>query len=431
VTLTGRTALLAALGTLVVATVAPSVWGVLAVSLVLAAAVALDVVLAGSIRELRTGRDGASRVRLGEQAVVRLQLTNAGSRPLRGLARDAWPPSAGAAPTRWSVRIPPGERRILETTLHPTRRGDRMAQHVTVRSVGPLGLAGRQRTAEVPWRVRVLPPFASRRHLPSRLARLRDLDGRQALMVRGAGTEFDSLRSYVAGDDVRSIDWRATARGGGVVVRTWRPERDRHVLVVLDLGRTSATRVGDAPRLDASLDAALLLSALAVRAGDRVDLLAVDRAVRADVRGAAPSEVLPSFVDAMATLEPALVETDYRRLVAEVTRRAGRQSLIVLLSGLEAAPVVEGLAPVLGPLLRRHTVLVGAVADPSVAELAAGREDSAAVYAAAAAEQALAERAQVAGLLRRRGVHVVDEAPEHLPPAVADAYLNLKAAGLL
>jgi len=431
VALTGRTALLAALGTLVVATVAPSVWGVLAVSLVLAAAVALDLVLAASIRELRTARDGATRVRLGERAVVRLQLTNAGSRPLRGLVRDAWPPSAGAAPTRWTVRIPPGERRILETALHPTRRGDRPAQRVTVRSVGPLGLAGRQRTAEVPWRVRVLPPFASRRHLPSRLARLRDLDGRQALMVRGAGTEFDSLRSYVAGDDVRSIDWRATARGGGVVVRTWRPERDRHVLVVLDLGRTSATRVGDAPRLDASLDAALLLSALAVRAGDRVDLLAVDRTVRADVRGAAPSEVLPSFVDAIATLEPALVETDYRRLVAEVTRRAGRQSLIVLLTGLEAAPVVEGLAPVLGPLLRRHTVLVGAVADPSVAELAAGREDSAAVYAAAAAEQALAERAQVAGLLRRRGVHVVDEAPERLPPAVADAYLSLKAAGLL
>ena len=429
--LTGRTALLAALGTLVVATVAPSVWGVLAVSLVLAVAAALDVALAASIRELRTGRDGATRVRLGEQAVVRLQLTNAGSRPLRGLVRDAWPPSAGAAPTRWTVRIPPGERRILETTLHPNRRGDRMAQRVTLRSVGPLGLAGRQRNAEVPWRVRVLPPFASRRHLPSRLARLRDLDGRQALMVRGAGTEFDSLRSYVAGDDVRSIDWRATARGGGVVVRTWRPERDRHVLVVLDLGRTSATRVGEAPRLDASLDAALLLSALAVRAGDRVDLLAVDRSVRADVRGAAPSEVLPSFVDAMATLEPALVETDYRRLVAEVTRRAGRQSLIVLLTGLEAAPVVEGLTPVLGPLLRRHTVLVGAVADPSVAELAAGREDSAAVYAAAAAEQALAERAQVAGLLRRRGVHVVDEAPEQLPPAVADAYLNLKAAGLL
>ena len=92
---------------------------------------------------------------------------------------------------------------------------------------------------------------------------------------------------------------------------------------------------------------------------------------------------------------------------------------------------MEGLIPVLGPLLRRHTVLVAAVADPSVATMERTRDDSAAVYSAAAAEQALAERDQVAGLLRRRGVHVVDEPPERLPPTLADAYLDLKAAGLL
>jgi uncharacterized protein (DUF58 family) len=429
--LTGRTALLAGLAALVVATVAPSVWGVVAVEAVLALLVGVDVALAGSPRALRLSRDGDTRVRLGERALVRLVVTNTGKRSVHGLLRDAWPPSAGAVPVRWRIHIPPGERRVFEVTLTPTRRGDRSAAEVTVRSIGPLGLAGRQRGLQAPWTVRALPPFASRRHLPSRLARLRDLDGRQALLVRGAGTEFDSLRAYVAGDDVRSIDWRATARAGGVVVRTWRPERDRHVLLVLDVGRTAATRVGDAPRLDASLDAALLLGALAVRAGDRVDLLAIDRTVRADVRRSTPTELLPAFVNAMATLEPALVETDYRRLVSEATARAGRSSLVVLLTGLEAASVAEGLIPVLGPLLRRHTVLVAAVADPSVATMARTRDDSAAVYSAAAAEQALAERDQVAGLLRRRGVHVVDEPPERLPPALADAYLDLKAAGLL
>ena len=121
-------------------------------------------------------------------------------------------------------------------------------------------------------------------------------------MVRGQGTEFDSLREYVVGDDVRSIDWRATARRNDVVVRTWRPERDRRVLIVLDTGRTSAgsrrlarTPAGPDrrpgwPRLDWSMDAALLLAALASRAGDRVDFLAYDRAVRAWLPGApAPS----------------------------------------------------------------------------------------------------------------------------------------------
>ena len=108
--------------------------------------------------------------------------------------------------------LPDGESRRLVTPLRPTRRGDRLADRVTVRSFGPIGLAARQRSLSVPGRLRVLPEFASRRHLPSRLARLRELDGRTSVNVRGQGTEFDSLREYVVGDDVRSIDWRATAR---------------------------------------------------------------------------------------------------------------------------------------------------------------------------------------------------------------------------
>ena len=134
------------------------------------------------------------------------------------------------------------------------------ADRVTVRTTGPLGLAGRQGGLEVPGSVRVLPAFPSIRHLPSRLARLQELDGRAAVRVRGQGTEFDSLREYVLGDDVRSVDWRASARTRSVVVRTWQPERDRRVVLVLDTGRTSAGRVDDAPRLDSAMDAALLLA---------------------------------------------------------------------------------------------------------------------------------------------------------------------------
>ena len=98
------------------------------------------------------------------------------------------------------------------TTLRPTRRGDRRTERVTVRSLGPLGLAARQASPTVPGAVRVLPAFDARRHLPGKLARLRELDGRSSVRVRGQGTEFDALRDYVDGDDVRSIDWRATAR---------------------------------------------------------------------------------------------------------------------------------------------------------------------------------------------------------------------------
>lgn len=428
--LTGRAVLLAALGVLPVL-VAPSGWTVLAVALLLLVTAVVDVVLAPPVSSLRLERSGDTACRLGESAQVRLAVTNRAARPARGLLRDAWVPSAGATPRVHRLDVPPGERRVLTTTLLPTRRGDRTPDRVTVRLVGPLGVAARQGRHEVPWRLRVQPPFTSRKFLPERLSRLRQLDGAVALRTRGQGTEFDALRDYVPGDDVRSIDWRATARSPEIVVRTWRPERDRSVLLVLDTSRTSAGRVGDVPRLDAALDAALLLTALAGRAGDRVDLLAFDREPRAAVEAVGREDVLPRVVDAMAGLEPALVEADGRRLVAEILRRTRRRSLVVLFTTLDAAPLEEGLLPVLGSLTSRHVVLLAAVGDPRVEQMASARGTVAAVYDAAAAERARADRRRMTTVLRRRGVEVVDAPPETFAAVVSDGYLALKAAGRL
>ncbi|WMX46733.1 DUF58 domain-containing protein [Streptomyces roseicoloratus] len=429
--LTGRTALLAAIGSLPVGILAPSWTGMLAVNAPLTLAILCDYAMAAPVRTLQFTRSGDTSVRLGDGAEVQLTVTNPSRRRLRARLRDAWPPSSAQNPGHERLTVPAGERRRITTTLRPTRRGDRRAERVTVRSYGPLGLAARQGDHRVPWTVRVLPPFTSRKHLPSRLARLRELDGRTSVLTRGEGTEFDSLREYVPGDDTRSIDWRATARQTTVAVRTWRPERDRHILVVLDTGRTSAGRVGDVPRLDAAMDAALLLTALASRAGDRVDLLAHDRRLRAQVQGRSAGDVLPAVVDALAGLEPELVETDARGLAATALARAPRRSLIVLLTSLDAAPVEEGLLPVLPQLTQRHTVVVASPSDPYVAEMAGRRGTIENVYEAAAATQARNQRARTAEQLQRHGVTVVDATPDELAPALADAYLTLKAAGKL
>ncbi len=219
--------------------------------------------------------------------------------------------------------IPAGQHQHIATRLEPVRRGDQRATVVTARST--LGLAGRQGSQSVPGQLRVLPPFLSRKHLPSRLARLREIDGLLPTLVRGQGTEFDSLREYVVGDDVRSIDWRATARRADVVVRT-------------------------------------------------------DRVGRAGVFGASRTELLAQLVDAMAPLQPTLVETDWRAMVSAIALRARRRSLVVLLTDLNAAALDEGLLPVLPQLSAKHHLLVAAVADPRVDQMAAGRSDSAAVH---------------------------------------------------
>ncbi len=429
-TLTGRTALLTLLGVVPVM-LAPGWASLLGWAALVAVAVAVDLALAASPGELRVVREPGTPVRLGEPAVSSALVTNTGRRPLRGTVRDAWQPSAGAVSTRTAIDLSAGQRRRLTTDLRPRRRGDLLAAALVVRSLGPMRLAGRQRSLTAPARLRVLPAFSSRRHLPSRLARLRELDGRAAIQVRGQGTEFDSLRDYVIGDDVRAIDWRATARRQQMVVRTWRPERERRVLVVLDTSRTAAARVGGLPRLDASMDAALLLAALASRAGDRVDLLAMDRRVRGRVESASRSNLLSSLVEVMAPLEADLVEADWAAIVGEVRARLSQRALVVLLTALEPAALDEGLFPVLPMLTSRHLVVVAAVDDPRLNEMAADRQDVHAVYEAAAAERARIERAALVAELSRFGVEVVSGEPDELPPRLADRYLALKAAGRL
>jgi uncharacterized protein (DUF58 family) len=428
--ITGRVPLLLLLG-LVPVVLRPEASTVRLWLLVVAVLVVADLLLSPSVKGLAVSRQPIGTVRMGYDAESVLLVENLGRRRLRGVVRDAWQPTAGASGNRHSVALAPGDRVLLRTRLRPRRRGDLHAVGVTARLRGPLGLAARQKTLDVPGTVRSLPPFESRKHLPSRLARLRELDGRAAIRVRGQGTEFDSLREYVRGDDVRSIDWRATARNRNVVVRTWQPERDRRVVLVLDTSRTSAGRVGDTPRLDAAMDAALLLGALASRAGDRVDLIAGDRRVHRKVVGASRTTLLADLVTAMAPLEPALLEADWRLLTSEVTRLSRHRGLVVLLTPLEPAAIEESLLPPLGVLAQRHRVVLASVSDPALGAMRSGRGDAPAVYDAAAAERTTALRRRTAAGLGRLGVEVLDADPEHLPAALADHYLLLKSRGLL
>ena len=370
--ISGRVPLLLLLGVVAVV-LRPSGSTVALWLLAVALLVGADLLLAPSTAAAGLHRRPPGTVRLGDPAESALTVANerhpaAAAPGPRRLAADGGRPRQPAP-----VALPAGERRVLRTPLRPWRRGDLRAFGVTLRSWGPLHLAAKQRTYDVPGTVRSLPPFESRKHLPSRLAQLRELDGRAAVRIRGQGTEFDSLREYVRGDDVRSIDWRASARTPHVVVRTWQPERDRRVVLVLDTSRTAAGRVGGVdgvPRLDAAMDAALLLAALASRAGDRVDFVAGDRRVRARLRAAGARDIAARLQESMADLEPVIAEADWDPLAGAVQGFGKQRALVVLLTPAEPSAIQQGLLPVLPALTRHHRVVLASVRDPELNRLA-------------------------------------------------------------
>ena len=304
---------------------------------------------------------------------------------------------------------------------------------VTVRSRGPLGLAARQRTRDVPGAVRSLPPFESRKHLPvaaGPAARARR--PRRRCGCAGRARSSTRCASTSAATTSARIDWRATARTRNVVVRTWQPERDRRVVLVLDTSRTSAGRVDDVPRLDSAMDAALLLAALAARAGDRVDFVAGDRRVRARLRvgrrprrrrPAAGRDGRPRAGDRRGRLG--------RRWPARSPRLGRQRALVVLLT---AAGAVGGRGGPAAGAARRSPATTGWCSPRSATRPSTGSPRPAStvdeVYDAAAAEQVLAPARRTADLLARASAcDVVDADAERLPPALADHYLHAEGAG--
>jgi uncharacterized protein (DUF58 family) len=177
------------------------------------------------------------------------------------------------------------------------------------------------------------------------------------------------------------------------------------------------------------MEAALLLAALASRAGDHTHLLMFDRRVRARVTRVDGPALLPALVDAMAPVEPQLIDTDWDAAFAEVRALTSRPSLVVLLSAQDSAGAARGFLGSLPALTRRTQVLVGSVTDDP--EAREPRPDAAAVYREAAGQKSRRDAETVAAAMARAGAEALSDSPEALPPRIADRYLALKAAGRL
>jgi uncharacterized protein (DUF58 family) len=431
---TRRLALVAALASLLVlALPGGGLWWLLVVDGALLVVALADAWLAPSPRSLPVRRDLPPAVTLGATAEVGWTVGNPRRRALRIALADELAPSLRADTRRAAGRVPAGGTLRATTAIRPARRGRFAPTELVVRVDGPLGLAARQSALVVPGVLRVFPSFRSKDEAELRIRKARILEvGLRSAQGLGSGTEFDQLREYSVDDEFRRVDWGATARAGRPIVRTYRAERNQTVLVLLDNGRVMAGRVDGVPRVEHAVDAVMMLTAVSTGLGDRCGVVAFDREVRAAVAPGSGRAQLGRVIEALYDLEPVLAESDYAGAFTETLARYRRRTLLVVLTDLVAPAVDEWLVPALPLILREHVVVVASVRDPDVARWAAGAAaDVSGIYRQAAAVSALDARRRTVARLRGLGVTVVDARPGELAPALADAYIKVKATGRL
>jgi uncharacterized protein (DUF58 family) len=317
----------------------------------------------------------------------------------------------------------------LAATIVGRRRGRHLMPGVAARAVGPLGLGAWYHAAGPPVELRVYPdmPAARRLALAVRLGRFRE-QGHVPRGPLGLGTEFESVREYQPDDDIRQVNWRATARLGRPMSNDYRLERDREVVCVVDAGRLMAAPLGDRTRLDAAVDAAVAVALVADVAGDRCGAVAFDDEVR---RRLAPRRAGgEALVQALFDLEPRPVDSDYELAFRAV--EGSKRSLMIVLTDLLDEAAARSLLDAVPVVARRHAVVVASCADPDLDEIVRTPPgDALDVYAAAAALDVLDERALVAARLRAAGAEVVEAAPAVLGAACVQVYLRAKARARL
>ena len=392
-----------------------------------------DAFLAVSPRRIHVTRTLPYTVPLFGHAEGAWELHNPTNRAAHLAWADSLAPSLGVLPRRRAAVIPASSAAIHPFTLAPTRRGRFTPEVIALRSTGPLGIGARQTNVQARNELRVYPSFRSKAEAELRLRKARLLEiGLRSATGLGTGTEFDSLREYQVDDDVRRIDWSATARAQRAIVRTYRAELNQTVIAALDCGRSAAGKAAGVPRLDHYMDAVMALTTIATGLGDRAGLLAFDHRVRATVAASRHRGQFGRICEALYDQFPELSESDYRGAFGQVLARFPRRTMLVLFTEINEQIVEDYLLEALALVVRDHLVVVASVRDPDLDRWATDTPtESDLAYRKAAAHAALDSRSRAIARLRSVGATVVDAVPGELAPALADAYLRVKSRGRL
>jgi uncharacterized protein (DUF58 family) len=295
-----------------------------------------------------------------------------------------------------------------------------------------LGLVVRQERTELPASVDVYPDVHAARSLEL-LRRQGRQDARLgSLRVRGGDTEFERLRPYQVGDEIRHVDWRASARRDDLTVRQLQAESNQNVVFAIDLGRSMRGRTGGLTAIDHALNAALLTADVALRGGDRAGLIAFDEQPRRFVPPTGGRAGGRKLTRAVYALEASLAATDYGAAMAFLRAHVRARSLFVVFTNLLDARAADDLATSLRGLLPRHLPLCVLFRDTDVEALATAPTRTAHdVYVSAAAAESLAWRDAFLRRLTSSGVLVLDTKPADLTPELVKGYLAVKARRLL
>ncbi len=401
----------------------------------------LTVVDASQIKAsaVKVTRQKIDRLSVGRDNPIKLNIKSGKEKAIARI-RDAFPQEFTADTDTLEVNLPPNSTEELTYIIHPSSRGEYEWGDIHIRQLGKLGLAWRDWKIPAKEKVTIYPDLIGLRELSIRLTIENTGAMRQARRLSN-GTEFAELREYRTGEDIRLIDWKATARrdlasqGGKAnrpVVRVLEPEQEQTLFILLDRGRLMTARVNGLKRFDWGLNATLSLALAGLSRGDKVGIAVFDRNVSTWIPPERGNHHLAKLVERLTPIQPVLLESDYLGAVTKVITQQTRRALVVVITDIVDVTASGELLSAMMRLSPRYLPFCVTLRDSLVDQIAHSPTDNIKdTYSRAVALDLLAQRQVAFAKLRQRGVLVLDAPCDRISEELVDRYLQLKARNLL
>jgi len=379
-------------------------------------------------------RHFGSRFAVVAQTEVRVEIANHTPHDLSLIVKDEYPAPmklSGAREAR--VDVDAQSSAALVYGLMPPKRGVFEFGRIAVRYLSRWRLAWCETLASENVAVKVYPNMRRAREAELKALGARSfVAARRKSQWRGEGRDFESLRDYVRGDEMRHISWTATARRGKLVTRQYQMERDQTILIALDAGRLMTARIEGETKLDSAVHAALALMSAAARAGDNAGLLVFGRRIKAFLPPKRGAEHLDAALEALHAIEPEMIEPSYSRAFEFVSANSQRRSLVVVLTDLVDEEGSRELLASLKLLRPRHLPLVVTIADRDLkAVVRETPETESELFTQSVAEEIMYQREAALRLVESQGGLALDVTAAVLAPKLLETYLRVKERGLL
>lgn len=409
------------------------IWGVVAWDLTVLVAVLCDGWRLPKPKLIQLTRTWITVPSLGNATEVELSILERGKQILFCRLMDDLPAAFFDSPNWQTITAYPGIAATVRYCFAPRIRGDHATGKTYLRYRSVAGLVERWAAADLTQTVRIYPAIRPIEEQSLFLARTRQLELQlRKQRQRGQGREFESLRDYLEGDDLRDVCWKASARRGVLISKQHQIERSQPVWLMIDAGRLLQARVGEYTKLDYATTTALAMGQLALVSGDRVGLLAYGRDTQQVLAPARGRTHLRQMMESLALVHGEPSEADHLRATVTLNRLQPRRSLILWLTDLAETSMRPEIVDGAAQLMRRHLVLLVAIEQRDLKRIAATRpEDPKHMFECAAAQELVHWREVLLARLRERGALTLETYPEDMTASVLNRYLEIKEKALL